>query len=232
MFEITEIIFFTIIVAYLFSQWRIYFSANKKQVQNNSFEPKVTVIVAARNEEAVIHNCINSLDKLDYPEEKLQILIINDHSTDLTQEVIEKLISGKPKFRALKSKKAIGKLKGKANALANAMEYATGEIIFTTDADCIINPEWVKTLLSYYTDDVAAVFGFTKQEGNRALLKMQSVDWVYLLTASAGMMNLQRPMSCIGNNMSYRKSAYDEVGGYETIPFSVIEYSTFGGTTG
>ena len=52
---------------------------------------------------------------------------------------------------------------------------------------------------------------------------MQAYDFVYLLGTAAGTMNLGKPMSCIGNNMSYRRSVYFEVGGYESIPFSVTE---------
>jgi cellulose synthase/poly-beta-1,6-N-acetylglucosamine synthase-like glycosyltransferase len=52
---------------------------------------------------------------------------------------------------------------------------------------------------------------------------MQALDFIYLLTAAAGTVNIGKPISCIGNNMSFRKAAYDEVGGYESLPFSVTE---------
>ncbi|MFA8343017.1 MAG: glycosyltransferase [Rhodothermaceae bacterium] len=168
-------------------------------------------------------DCMESLDKIDYPKEKIELLVVNDNSTDATQEIIEEFTKGKSKFISLKSRKSIGELKGKANAIANAMEIATGEVIFTTDADCIVKPDWVKTILSYYDDDVAGVFGFTHQPGKSIFTKMQSADLIYLLTVSSGRMNMDSPMSCIGNNMSYKRSVYDEVGGYEAIPFSVTE---------
>src|SRR4030095_7025838 len=52
---------------------------------------------------------------------------------------------------------------------------------------------------------------------------LQSVDWLYLLSVASGGDGIRIPISCVGNNMSYRKKAYDEVGGYEKIPFSVTE---------
>lgn len=223
MIGIAEIIFFVVVLIYIIIQRRLYVSANKKIEKNESYEPKITIIVAARNEEQVITGVLKSLNELDYPEQKTEIIIVNDHSTDKTQEVIDSFVKDKPKFIPIKSKKSIGQLKGKANAIANAMEFATGEIIFTTDADCEVKPSWVRTLLSYYREDVAAVFGFTFQKDDKPFYSMQSTDWIYLLTTSSGMMNINKPMSCIGNNMSYRKSVYDEVGGYEAIPFSVIE---------
>jgi len=70
---------------------------------------------------------------------------------------------------------------------------------------------------------VALVTGITTQTAANWFHGMQAIDFVYLLTAGAGTTNLKIPISCIGNNMSYRKSAYDEVGGYEKLPHSVTE---------
>ena len=67
------------------------------------------------------------------------------------------------------------------------------------------------------------VCGYTTQYNSSSFTGMQEVDFIYLLGVAAGAMNLGKPLSCIGNNMSFRKSAYDEVGGYEAIPFSVTE---------
>ena len=52
---------------------------------------------------------------------------------------------------------------------------------------------------------------------------MQAIDFLYLLVVASGTINLNNPISCIGNNMSYRQSAYTDVGGYENLPFSVTE---------
>lgn len=185
--------------------------------------PAATVIVAARNEENNILDCMQSLDNLIYPEGKLDIIIVNDHSTDSTGQIIDEFIKGKPKFRKIIPQQSIGSLKGKTNALANAIEIAQGEIILTTDADCIVSPNWVRTHASYYNDNVGFVGGFTTQQDQNPFAGMQAIDFVYLLTVAAGSINLGKPLSCIGNNMSYRKSVYNEVGGYEGLPFSVTE---------
>ena len=116
-------------------------------------------------------------------------------------------------------------LKGKTNALANALEIAKGEIILTTDVDCEVNPLWVKTITSYYRENIGAVNGFTTQLVNDGFSGMQAIDFVYLLVVASGTINLNKPVSCIGNNMSYRKSAYTEAGGYENLSFSVTEDS-------
>ena len=187
--------------------------------------PAVTVIVAARNEEGNILGCIESLDKAIYPEKKIEIIIVNDHSADSTGTIIEKFIAGKPKFKTIIPDEPVGRLGGKTNALASAVRIARGEIILTTDADCIVSTTWVKTLASYFKSDVGFVGGFTTQAGTDLFSGMQAADFIYLLTVASGTINLGVPLSCIGNNMAYRKSVYNEVGGYEGLTFSVTEDS-------
>ncbi|GMT48969.1 MAG: glycosyl transferase [bacterium] len=185
--------------------------------------PSISVIVAVRNEEKNIKRCLESLDKLVYPEGKLEVIISNNQSIDNTGTIIDDFIGDKPLFKHLIPSEDTDHLKGKANALAQAIKIATGEIILTTDADCAVPPTWTKTIGSYYQDDVGMVMGFTTQETYNHFSGMQMMDFIYLLTLAAGTMNIGKPVSAIGNNMSYRKSAYQEVGGYETIPFSVTE---------
>lgn len=187
--------------------------------------PRISVIVAARNEEENILACINSLNNLEYPDDKIEIIIVNDHSTDQTGRIINDFIKDKPKFKSIIPHEQIGSLKGKANALANALKISTGEVILTTDADCTVSPKWALTHGSYYTMDVGFVGGFTTQNDDKMFSGMQAIDFIYLLIVAAGAQNLGKPLSCIGNNMSYRKSAYDEVGGYENLPFSITEDS-------
>ncbi|MCX6173320.1 MAG: glycosyltransferase [Ignavibacteriales bacterium] len=182
-----------------------------------------TVIVAARNEENNILDCLQSLDNLIYPNGKLEIIIVNDHSTDSTGKIVESFIKDKPKFKCIIPNESIGSLRGKTNALANAIKMSHGEIILTTDADCIVSRDWAQTHSSYYQDNVGFVGGFTTQQDQNSFSGMQAIDFVYLLTVAAGSINLGKPLSCIGNNMSYRKSVYNEVGGYEGLPFSVTE---------
>lgn len=224
MLETLEIVFLIFVSGYFIQSVIFFIGTTKKFSQKSDDElPTVTIIVAARNEESNIQRCLTSLDKLLYPEDKLSIILVDDKSTDNTGILIDEFIKDKPKFQKIVTKKEIGKLKGKTNALANALELAAGEIILTTDADCEVNPNWAKTLASYYEKDVAVVNGFTTQKAVSGFSGMQAIDFVYLLFVASGTINLGHPLSCIGNNMSYRKSAYFEVGGYENLPFSVTE---------
>ena len=182
-----------------------------------------TVIVAARNEEGNILRCLQSLDKMIYPKDKLEILIVDDRSTDNTGKIIDEFIESRPIFRKIISNEETEKLRGKTNALATAIEISKGDIIFTTDADCEVKPTWVLKTASYYIDNIAMVNGFTTQEAHNNFSGMQSIDFVYLLMIASSTINLGKSISCIGNNMSYLKKAYFEVGGYEALPFSVTE---------
>ncbi len=223
MFELILLIF----ICFYFIQTFVFAAGASKKFPKLSDDelPSATVIVAARNEEENILDCLRSLNSLEYPAGKLQIIIIDDNSTDSTAELITEFTADKNRFLFLKTKLQLGELKGKSNAIANAIESATGEIILTTDADCIVSPLWAKTIASYYQKDVALVCGYTTKFDDTPFNGMQAVDFIYLLEVAAGTINIGQPLSCIGNNMSYRKSVYDQVGGYKALPFSVTEDS-------
>ncbi|GAB4300910.1 MAG: glycosyltransferase [Ignavibacteriaceae bacterium] len=222
--ELIEMIFLAAVTGY-FIQSVIFLTGVKKRFRkaDTSELKSISVIVAARDEENNILRCLRSLDQLIYPENKLEIIIVDDKSTDNTGKIIDDFIKDKNRFKKIITRKEIGWLKGKTNALANAIEIANGEIILTTDADCEVNPNWALTIASYYTGNVAVVNGFTTQEVIGGFSGMQAIDFIYLLTVASGTINLDHPISCIGNNMSYLRKVYFEVGGYESLPFSVTE---------
>ncbi len=220
-----EIIFLIAVSFYFIQTVSFIVGASKTFPKLNEDElPNATIIVAARNEEDNILACMQSLNGLNYPEGKLQIILVDDKSTDNTSKIIDDFIVDKSKFLKVVTQKDIGQLKGKTLAIANGIDYATGEFILTTDADCVVSSNWAKTIASYYIDEnVAMVNGFTNQESEKSFSAMQSVDFIYLLGVASGAINLGKPLSAIGNNMSYRKSVYDEIGGYSALKFSVTE---------
>ncbi|MBL1212787.1 MAG: glycosyltransferase [Ignavibacteriae bacterium] len=221
-----EIIFLAVICIYFIETVLFIIGASKKfDTLPEDKLPSVTIVVAARNEEKNILSCLKSLNDVQYQEDKIEIVIVNDNSTDKTGELIENFIKDKPKFKMLVPDGQIGKLNGKANALALAIKNSSNEIILTTDADCIVPPKWAKKIASYYKENVALVCGYTTQKDFSAFSGMQAVDFIYLLGVAAGTINFNKPLSCIGNNMSYRRSAYNTVGGFEALPFSVTEDS-------
>jgi cellulose synthase/poly-beta-1,6-N-acetylglucosamine synthase-like glycosyltransferase len=220
-----EIIFLILISGYFIISALLVIGAKKTYPQlSEEHLPNVSIVVAARNEENNILLCLESLYKLIYPEGKLEIIIVDDASTDGTPEKINSFVKNKYNFRTIRIEdNPSGELKGKARAMAEGIKISTGEIILTTDADCVVNPLWAKTIASYYVTNVGVVNGFTSQNTTSAVSGMQAIDFIYLLFIASGTINLGKPVSCIGNNMSFRKRAYEETGGFEKLSFSVTE---------
>ncbi|KAB2908370.1 MAG: glycosyltransferase [Ignavibacteriales bacterium] len=221
----SELIIVLIII--YFVQSIVYMVASYKRFPKLSEDklPSASVIVAVRNEEEIILRCLESLDKLEYPAGKLQIIVVDDRSTDKTGEIIDDFIRGKERFLKISGEEPSNHLRGKTNALVQGLRQSTGEVILTTDADCAVNPLWAKTLSSYFTENVGLCGGITSQSRGSIWNGMQHLDFIYLLGVGAGTVNVGLPLSVIGNNMAYLRKAYDETGGYEAMPFSVTEDS-------
>jgi 1,2-diacylglycerol 3-beta-glucosyltransferase len=185
--------------------------------------PTVSVVVAARNEELTIHRCLESLANLDYPTDKLEVILVDDQSTDGTYEIMLRFLARHANFKVLKVPAQIDHLRGKANAIAVGIDHAAGELIFLTDADCVVPRSWVQAIVSAYADDTGLVASYTLLESANSFEGMQSLDWTLLHTLAAGGVGHKKPLSCFGNNLTFRRKAYDDVGGYRNIPFSVTE---------
>ena len=189
----------------------------------NSF-PFISVIIAARNESENIGRCIKSLKGINYPSDKFEIIFVNDDSTDDTESIIKESIKDRNNFFIINADKdKSGKLKGKINALNSGISKSRGDIILMTDADCIVNKNWLRHHAKYYTRDVAMVCGFTLVAPDGFFGKVQSVDWMYLLGLASASSGINSQLSCIGNNLSISKKIYNEIGGYEGIKYSVTE---------
>lgn len=101
-----------------------------------------------------------------------------------------------------------GHLRGKANAIAIGIDHSHGEFIFLTDADCVVPRSWVQAIVNAYTDDTGLVSSYTLLESTNSFGGMQSLDWAFLHTLAAGGVGLKRPLSCFGNNLTFRRRAY------------------------
>jgi cellulose synthase/poly-beta-1,6-N-acetylglucosamine synthase-like glycosyltransferase len=188
----------------------------------------ISILVAARNEADNIICCLESIEALSYPREKLQILIGNDDSDDKTEELIENFIIEKPHFQLITIKEQRNGLKGKANVLAQLAQIATGNYFFFTDADIQVPQNWIENILPQFTQKVGIVTGITTVEGKGFLPSLQAVEWLFALSAMRMMSLFEIPLTAMGNNMAVSKKAYWAVGGYEKIGFSVVEdYALF-----
>lgn len=185
--------------------------------------PNVSVIVAARNEEASIDACITSLLANDYPQQLTEIVLINDSSTDKTGDIMHRYAQKYTNIVYVPIEMESPTHRGKAHALAEGIKKSSGKIFLFTDADCRIPPQWIRRQVSYFNDDTGIVGGFTRLRSWNWFTGMQALDWFFLYTVAAAVTGLNKPVTAVGNNLCIRKEAYHETGGYEKLPFSVTE---------
>lgn len=193
-----------------------------KDKTNADSVPFVSVVIAARNEEENLPNCLKSLADQTYPTNKFEIIVANDCSTDGTASICDRFAGINPNFKSFTTIEN-SRLPGKPNALAQAIDRASGEIVLITDADCRVPPTWIEGTAKRYSPDVGLVGGITLQQSDNAFQGMQSLDWAYILGVASASAALGTPLGSIGNNLSFRRKAYDDVGGYKKIKFSVTE---------
>jgi len=182
----------------------------------------VSVIIAARNEEANLPDCLESVAHQSYPVSLYEIIVVNDGSTDGTETICIEFVKRYSNMRLIQVEDDTI-VRGKANALAQGIEAAKGEIILITDADCTVQKTWVEQTANRYSSKVGLIGGFTLQKATTPFEGMQSLDWTFILGMAAATAGLGNPLGSIGNNLSFRKSAYDQVGGYRKLKFSVTE---------
>ncbi|MDZ7370074.1 MAG: glycosyltransferase [candidate division KSB1 bacterium] len=174
---------------------------------------RVSVVIAARNEEAVIADCLTALAKQTYPQELTEILVVDDHSTDATAEIA----SGFAGVAVLKSQPTPGVAPKKA-ALQTGIKAAKGEIILTTDADCIAPPRWIESMAAAFDEDVDLVASWlTVRDDGRLLSRIERLDSFAYVLIGAALFGLNRPTLANSANMAFRRCAFFEAGGYADI---------------
>lgn len=181
---------------------------------------KITVIIPARNEEATIAMCVRSIFANDYPKELYEIIVIDDHSTDRTYEVVQSL--GAQNVKCLKLKDflngaALNSYKKKA--IETAIAHSTGALLITTDADCIAEKNWLKNIAALYEQQQPVmIIGAVKFATDKSVLSVfQSLDFMSMqgITAAAHRMKLGN--MCNGANLAFSRDAFYEVEGYKNI---------------
>jgi 1,2-diacylglycerol 3-beta-glucosyltransferase len=191
--------------------------------------PPLTILVAARNEAHNIGRCLETLLAQDYPAERLQIIAVDDDSDDATLEIMhEASREHGGRLSIVRTHEEESHARGKARAIAQGIDHATGEIILLTDADCIAPPTWARAAIEHFVDGVDAFGGFTVIRASDTFSAVQQLDWIHLQSLAAGGLAFNVPLGVIGNNFGFRRDAYERVGGYRAVGFSVTEdYALF-----
>ncbi len=140
--------------------------------------PFVSIAVPTWNEEKTIVNTLKSLINLDYPKDKLEIIVVNDGSNDKTAEVVKKfLVNTKINYIKLVSQEN----RGKAGALNTALKLAKGEYFGVFDADSITSRKALKLMLPYfYSKDIGAVISPIKAfKPKNTIEKIQRLEYIF-----------------------------------------------------
>ena len=189
--------------------------------------PVISILIAARNEEASILDCLRAISTLA-SSHAFEVLIGDDQSTDQTASLVHDFIVDKPHFQLIPIIGTRAGLRGKANVLAQLAQLAQGQHLFFTDADTRVPPSWLDAIQAQFAGNVDFVSGVTLAEGPRLFHKLQTVDWLYNFSLANLVSSLGIPVTVMGNNMALSRAAYNAVGGYEALPFSVVEdYTLF-----
>ncbi|WP_210465137.1 glycosyltransferase [Rufibacter roseolus] len=211
--------YFLLFLGLLWLWWR----RKPKAVPPLGSYPKVSILIAARNEEEHIIACLEAIDRLRYPKDKLEVLVGDDRSTDRTRQLVLAYQQNHPYVSCHGIIHDIQGTKGKANVLAQLAQLATSDIFFITDADIEVPPRWLETMLRHLTPKTGIVTGITTTKSKGLFNRLQALDWLYNLGLMQVVADRNLPVSTMGNNMLVTREAYEAVGGFESIPFSITE---------
>lgn len=208
---------------YLYSLWKIHSGIKLHSAgQTGSYQIGISLIIAARNEEDKIESVLNAIQKQDYNPENLEIILVDDHSSDHTMEIAEKLKIWNLTILSLSENREQGQLsnRGKKNALNMGINNASHNIIVTTDADCTMGVNWLSELTAFFQNpEIQMVAGsvFISTWENDLIQIFQAYDQLAMNAIGIAAFAHGDPFLANGANLSFRKDAFFKVGGYEGI---------------
>jgi cellulose synthase/poly-beta-1,6-N-acetylglucosamine synthase-like glycosyltransferase len=203
--------YFVILFMILVLKYRKTIFERKTPISNMKL-PKVSIVISAYNEEKAIKETILSLKNIEYPKEKLEIIIINDGSKDRTASRIEYL------------KKEIGfvfinnaKNKGKAACLNQGIKKAKGEFVVCMDADTRAKYDVIKKSLEHFdSDDVAAVTVGIDVKPKNLLQRITQIEYLIGLSLSLAILSrLDTVHVTPGPFTIFRRSILNKIGGFD-----------------
>src|SRR4051812_44028180 len=159
---------------------------------------RISIVIPVRNEEANIGNLITALLQQFYPASLLEIIVVDDHSEDATARIVE----GFPGVTLIRlPDQSINSYKKKS--IETGIAAASGELVITTDADCIPGRDWLRTMARFYETQgpifIAAPVRFTS--GRTVLGIFQAMDFMVLQGITAAAVHQKIHAMCNGANM-------------------------------
>jgi cellulose synthase/poly-beta-1,6-N-acetylglucosamine synthase-like glycosyltransferase len=204
-----------------------YYKSWWKQVPNfnvNGFAgwipaTKISVIIPARNEESNIAACIHSVCRQNYPASLLQVIIIDDNSTDDTFKIASTIFYEGIEIVCHKLVPVDNNTAPKKRAIETAIAAASGTLIVTTDADCTAPPNWLRSISAYYgqSKNIFIAAPVKIMDDNSMLSKFQALDFLTMQGITGAAVFKRFHNMCNGANLAYEKKIFYEVGGFKNI---------------
>ena len=180
-----------------------------------SGDMKVSLIIAARNEEKDLPRCLQSIKSLEYPADKLQVILVDHASIDSTQALFlrfKQTCRFSAEIIRLNEEDLQGH--GKVEALRAGVDKASGEVLVFADAECRFEPGWLQRMAGAISGGCNLVGGMIYIEGDNITSRLQKWDWLFLCTVGAGFIGLKIPQSLFGKNLAIRREIFDKAGGF------------------
>lgn len=178
---------------------------------------KVSVLIAARNEAKSIHLTIEDIISQNYPAELFELIIVDDHSTDNTSQIIASYANKGVKLIQLNESKPLNSYKKKA--ITEAIKIASGELIVATDADCRMGQNWLMNIVGLYQEKdfnlISAPVAYFQEKS--LFERLQTLEFLYLIGLGAASIGNKMPSTCNGANLAYKKEVFFELGGFKGI---------------
>ncbi len=188
-----------------------YFISNKKSPEN-----AFSILVPFRNEVQNLPDLLDSFSTLHFPNSNFELIFIDDFSTDNSSKIIENWHKENSSIQLKLITNNQKSLSPKKEALSKAIGIAKYEWIITTDADCCVPMNWLKTLDQFIqTHDAAMVIGAVKlRESSNVFVHFQKLEILSLQGTTIGTFGCKLPFMCNGANFAYTKKLFAELHGY------------------
>ncbi len=180
----------------------------------------VSVLIPARDEADNIENLLNDLNEQTFPIDLLEIIVIDDHSTDDTVTIVERFAASHKHLtiKLLRLSDTTVQQAYKKKAIEWAVHQANGHLIVTTDADCRLPKNWLCCLTAFYEKYnykiIAAPVKYAFNP-NSFIEQFQALDFISLIGITGASIHTRINNMCNGANLCYEKKAFDEVNGYK-----------------
>lgn len=215
------------LIIYYLQSWLQLETYRPAAGKSNTHSTFITVIIVARNEEKNIGSCIESIIRQTYPENLFELIVVNDNSSDSTAVISNSFEKNNISVINLEDFTGNENLNSyKKKAVETAIGLATGNLMVTTDADCIVQPDWLQIIASYYEDYgpvfIAAPVVYANPVRGDSFFKkafkiFQSLDFMMLQGITGASVYKKFHDMCNGANLAYEKKVFIEAGGFEGI---------------